>query len=51
MSPDSDQARGPDIENPARIEIVQTRRQMENGEIHHEQVVLKADVTLEGEYP
>jgi dodecin len=31
--------------------VAQTRGQVENGEIRHEQVVLKADVTLEGEYP
>jgi flavin-binding protein dodecin len=31
--------------------MVQTRRHVENGEIHHYQVVLKAGFTLEGEGP
>jgi hypothetical protein len=30
---------------------VQTRGQVENGEVRHYQVVLKAGFTLEGEYP
>ena len=33
------------------FEVVQTRGHVENGEVHHHQVVLKAGFTLEGEYP
>jgi flavin-binding protein dodecin len=32
------------------FEVVQTRGHVENGEVHHCQVVLKAGFTLEGEY-
>jgi dodecin len=31
------------------FEVVQTRGQVENGDVQHYQVVLKADVTLGGE--
>ena len=33
------------------VEVVQTRGHIENGEVRHCQVVLKAGFTLEGEYP
>jgi dodecin len=33
------------------FEVVQTRGHVENGEIQHYQIVLKAGFTLEGEYP
>jgi dodecin len=33
------------------FEVVQTRGHIENGEVRHFQVVLKAGFTLEGEYP
>jgi flavin-binding protein dodecin len=33
------------------FEVVQTRGHVENGEVRHYQVVLKAGFTLEGEYP
>ncbi len=33
------------------FEVVQTRGQVENGEVRHYQVVLKAGFTLEGESP
>jgi flavin-binding protein dodecin len=33
------------------FEVVQTRGHVENGEVQHYQVVLKAGFTLEGEYP
>jgi dodecin len=33
------------------FEVVQTRGHIENGEVRHYQVVLKAGFTLEGEYP
>jgi flavin-binding protein dodecin len=33
------------------VEVVQTRGHIENGEVQHYQVVLKAGFTLEGEYP
>ena len=33
------------------FEVVQTRGQVENGEVRHVQVVLKAGFKLEGEYP
>ena len=33
------------------LEVVQTRGQVENGEVQHYQVVLKAGFTLEGEHP
>ena len=33
------------------FEVVQTRGHVENGEVRHFQVVLKAGFTLEGEYP
>jgi flavin-binding protein dodecin len=33
------------------VEVVQTRGHIENGEVRHYQVVLKAGFTLEGEYP
>jgi dodecin len=33
------------------LEVVQTRGQVENGEVQHYQVVLKVGFTLEGEYP
>jgi flavin-binding protein dodecin len=39
------------LRNLRWFEVVQTRRQVENGEAQHYQVVLKAGFTLEGEYP
>lgn len=33
------------------FEVVQTRGHVENGQVHHYQVVLKVGFTLEGEYP
>ena len=39
------------LRNLRWFEVVQTRGQVENGEIQHYQVVLKAGFTLEGEYP
>jgi flavin-binding protein dodecin len=33
------------------VEVVQTSGQIENDEVRHYQVVLKAGFTLEGEYP
>src|SRR5215218_8911874 len=33
------------------FEVVQTRGHVENGEVQHYQVVLRAGFTLEGEYP
>jgi dodecin len=33
------------------FEVVQTRGHIENGTVHHYQVVLKAGFTLEGEHP
>lgn len=33
------------------FEVLQTRGHIENGEIGHFQVVIKAGFTLEGEYP
>lgn len=39
------------LRNLRWFEIVQTRGHVENGEVRHFQVVLKAGFTLEGEYP
>jgi flavin-binding protein dodecin len=39
------------LRNLRWFEVVQTRGQVENGEVRHYQVVLKAGFTLEGEYP
>jgi flavin-binding protein dodecin len=39
------------LRNLRWFEVVQTRGQVENGEVQHYQVVLKAGLTLEGEYP
>jgi hypothetical protein len=39
------------VRNLRWFEVVQTRGQVENGEVRHYQVVLKAGFTLEGEYP
>ena len=39
------------LRNLRWFEVVQTRGHVENGEVHHYQVVLKAGFTLEGEYP
>jgi hypothetical protein len=39
------------LQNLRWFEVVQTRGQVENGEVQHYQVVLKAGFTLEGEYP
>jgi len=33
------------------FEVLQTRGHVENGQVHHYQVVLKVGFTLEGEYP
>jgi flavin-binding protein dodecin len=33
------------------FEVVQTRGHVENGQVHHYQVVLKVGFTLEGEFP
>ena len=37
------------LRNLRWFEVVQTRGQVENGEVQHYQVVLKAGFTLEGE--
>jgi flavin-binding protein dodecin len=39
------------LRNLRWFEVVQVRGHVENGEVHHYQVVLKAGFTLEGEYP
>jgi flavin-binding protein dodecin len=39
------------LRNLRWFEVVQTRGQVENGEVQHYQVVLKAGFTREGEYP
>ena len=39
------------LHNLRWFEVVQTRGQVENGEVQHYQVVLKVGFTLEGEYP
>ena len=39
------------LRNLRWFEVVQTRGHVENGEVRHFQVVLKAGFTLEGEYP
>ncbi|MBD2751167.1 dodecin domain-containing protein [Microvirga sp. BT688] len=39
------------LRNLRWFEVVQTRGHVENGEVRHYQVVLKAGFTLEGEYP
>ena len=39
------------LRNLRWFEFVQTRCQVENGNVRHFQVVLKAGFTLEGEYP
>jgi dodecin len=39
------------LRNLRWFEVMQTRGQVENGEVRHYQVVLKAGFTLEGEYP
>jgi flavin-binding protein dodecin len=39
------------LRNLRWFEVVQTRGQVENGGLRHFQVVLKAGLTLEGEYP
>ena len=39
------------LRNLRWFEVVQTRGDVENGEVRHFQVVLKAGFTLEGEYP
>jgi dodecin len=39
------------LRNLRWFEVVQTRGQVENGEVQHYQVVLKVGFTLEGEYP
>ena len=39
------------LRNLRWFEVVQTRGQVENGEVQHDQVVLRAGFTLEGEYP
>ena len=39
------------LRNLRWFEVVQTRGQVENGEVRHYQVVLKAGFTLEGESP
>jgi flavin-binding protein dodecin len=39
------------LRNLRWFEVVQTRGQVENGEVQYYQVVLKAGFTLEGEYP
>ena len=33
------------------FEVVQTRGHVENGQVHHYQVVLQVGFTLEGEFP
>ena len=42
---------GETLRNLRWFEVVQTRGHVENGEVRHFQVVLKAGFTLEGEYP
>jgi dodecin len=39
------------LRNLRWFEVVQTRGQVENDEVQHYQVVLKAGFNLEGEYP
>jgi dodecin len=39
------------LRNLRWFEVVQTRGQVENGEVQHYQVVLRAGSTLDGEYP
>jgi dodecin len=39
------------LRNLRWFEVVQIRGHVENGEVRHFQVVLKAGFTLEGEYP
>jgi len=39
------------LRNLRWFEVVQTRGQVDTGEVQHYQVVLKAGFTLEGEYP
>ena len=39
------------LRNLRWFEVVQTRGQVENGEVQHYQLVLKVGFTLEGEYP
>jgi dodecin len=39
------------LRNLRWFEVVQTRGQVENGEVQHYQVVLRAGFTLDGEYP
>ena len=39
------------LRNLRGFEVVQTRGHVENGEVHHYQVVLKAGFTLESESP
>jgi flavin-binding protein dodecin len=39
------------LRNLRWFEVTQTRGHVENGEVSHFQVVLKAGFTLEGEYP
>ena len=39
------------LRNLRWFEVVQTRGQVENGEVRHYQVVLKAGFTLEVDYP
>jgi len=42
---------GQSLRNLQWFEVVQTRGHVENGEVKHYQVVLKAGFTLEGETP
>ena len=42
---------GQTLRNLQWFEVVQTRGHIENGEVKHYQVVLKAGFTLEGETP
>jgi flavin-binding protein dodecin len=39
------------LRNLRWFEVVQTRGQVENGEVQHYRVMLEAGFTLEGEYP
>jgi flavin-binding protein dodecin len=39
------------LRNLRWFEVVQTRGQIENGEVQHYQLMLKVGFTLEGEYP
>ena len=39
------------LRNLRWFEVIQTRGHVDNGEVRHYQVVLKAGFTLEGEYP